>query len=134
MDTQALLRECVFKAIRSSGSGGQHVNKVSTKMELQFNVATSLVLSEPQKQQLKQVLYHRLTKDFVLILQCAERRSQYQNKLLIKKRFITLITDSLKVEKIRIPTKTPKAVIQRRLKNKRSQSLKKANRRKPDVE
>lgn len=103
-------------------------------MELQFNIETSLVLTFEQKEKLKQVLQSRLTKEDVLILQCSERRSQYQNKLLVKKRFITLIEDSLKTQKERIPTKTPKAVIQKRLKNKRSQSLKKSNRRKPEIE
>lgn len=134
MNHQQLIRECHFKAIRSSGSGGQHVNKVSTKMELQFNIETSLVLTFEQKEKLKQVLQSRLTKEYTLILQCSERRSQYQNKLLVKRRFITLIEDSLKTQKERIPTKTPKAVIQKRLKNKRSQSLKKTNRKKPEIE
>lgn len=134
MDYQQLLRECHFKAIRSSGSGGQHVNKVSTKMELQFNIEASFVLSFDQKERLKQVLQSRLTKDYVLILQCSERRSQYQNKLLVKRRFVELIEESLKTQKERIPTKIPKAVTQKRLKNKRNQSLKKVNRRKPEIE
>lgn len=134
MNYQELLRECHFKAIRSSGSGGQHVNKVSTKMELQFNIEASFVLSVEQKETLKQVLRSRLTKDHVLILQCSERRSQYQNKLLVKRRFVDLIEESLKTQKERIPTKIPKAITQKRLKNKRSQSLKKTNRRKPEIE
>jgi ribosome-associated protein len=134
MNYQELLRECHFKAIRSSGSGGQHVNKVSTKMELQFNIEASFVLNIEQKETLKQVLRSRLTKDHVLILQCSERRSQYQNKLLVKRRFVDLIEESLKTQKERIPTKIPKAITQKRLKNKRSQSLKKANRRKPEIE
>ena len=134
MDYQQLIRECYFKAIRSSGSGGQHVNKVSTKMELQLNIETSFVLSLEQKERLKEVLQSRLTKDHILILQCSERRSQYQNKLLVKRRFIELIEESLKTQKERIPTKIPKAITQKRLKNKRSQSLKKANRRKPEIE
>lgn len=134
MNYQELLRECHFKAIRSSGSGGQHVNKVSTKMELQFNIEASFVLSIEQKETLKQVLRSRLTKAHVLILQCSERRSQYQNKLLVKRRFVDLIEESLKTQKERIPTKIPKAITKKRLKNKRSQSLKKANRRKPEIE
>ncbi|NQX86561.1 MAG: aminoacyl-tRNA hydrolase [Flavobacteriaceae bacterium] len=134
MNTQELLKECLFKAVRSSGSGGQHVNKVATKIELQFSIETSAVLRLEQKEKLKKALQYRLTKDHVLLLQCSESRSQYQNKRLVKIRFIALITAHLKSNKPRIPTKVPRAAIQKRLKKKHNQSLKKTNRRKPEVE
>lgn len=130
----ALVNEVCFKAVRSSGSGGQHVNKVSSKVELTFNLSQSLVFNEKQKEQLLHKLKHRLTKDGVLIIQCDESRSQHKNKALVIKRFLELIKASLIIPKKRIPTKIPKSVIRKRLKNKRKLSDKKANRKKLDLD
>lgn len=99
IDKEALLQEVKFKAIRSSGAGGQHVNKVSSKIELTFNVLKSIALSDRQKERLQQKLQHRLTKDGVLILQCDESRSQHKNKDLVIKRFFDVISKSLAVPK-----------------------------------
>lgn len=131
---EALLQELFFKAVRSSGAGGQHVNKVSSKIELTFNVLESLVLTEEQKNRLVVKIQHRLTKNQVLILQCDESRSQHKNKELVIKRFLELVNSALIISKRRIPTKIPKAVIRKRLKNKRSLSEKKTNRKKPDID
>ena len=127
-DEEAILQELSFKAIRSSGSGGQHVNKVSSKIELTFNLRQSLVFDDEQRERLLEKLQTRLTKDGVLILQCGESRSQHKNKVIIIDRFLELIKASLIVPKKRKPTKVPKAVIRKRLKNKRIHSDKKANR------
>lgn len=129
-----LISELSFKAIRSSGSGGQHVNKVSSKVELIFNLTESNALSELQKERLINKLSSRLTKDNILILQCDENRSQHKNKELVIKRFLELIKNGLRVPKKRIPTKIPKSVIRKRLKSKSKLSDKKANRRKPNLE
>ena len=134
LNTEALILELNFKAIRSSGAGGQHVNKVSSKVELSFNLKASEALSDLQKQRIQKKLKNRLTNDGVLILQCGESRSQHKNKELVIKRFIELIKASIIVPKKRIPTKTPKAVVKKRLKNKRNLSEKKANRKKPDID
>ncbi|NMH86987.1 alternative ribosome rescue aminoacyl-tRNA hydrolase ArfB [Flavivirga algicola] len=134
IEEEALLQELSFKAVRSSGSGGQHVNKVSSKIELTFNLNTSLIFSEEEKERLQNKLKHRLTKDGLLILQCDESRSQHKNKELVIKRFLELIRLGLIVPKKRIPTKIPKAVIKKRLKDKRNLSDKKANRKKPDID
>lgn len=134
LNEDALLHELKFKAIRSSGSGGQHVNKVSSKIELSFNLKDSAVFTEAQKQRIFIKLQPRLTKQGILILQCDESRSQHKNKELVIKRFLKLIREALIVKKKRIPTKIPKAVIRKRLKNKRNLSDKKANRRKPDLD
>ncbi|MCL6293801.1 alternative ribosome rescue aminoacyl-tRNA hydrolase ArfB [Jejuia spongiicola] len=131
---EALLQELIFKAIRSSGAGGQHVNKVASKVELQFDLSKSLVFNEEQKERLQTKLKHRLTKENVLVLQCDESRSQHKNKDLIIKRFLELINYSLIIPKKRIPTKVPKSVIRKRLKNKRNLSEKKANRKKPNID
>lgn len=131
---EAILHELTFKAIRSSGSGGQHVNKVSSKVELTFNLSESLLFDDDQKERLLSKLQHRLSKEGVLILQCGESRSQHKNKEIIIKRFLVLIKDALKVPKKRKPTKVPKSVIKKRLKSKRKQSEKKVNRQKPDLD
>ena len=134
MDPEKLITELSLKAIRSSGSGGQNVNKVSTKIELQFDVENSSELNENEKELIKENLSTRLTKEDILILQCDESRSQLKNKQLIIKRFLDLIEASLLVQKKRIPTKTPKSVVKKRLKGKRKISEKKATRKKPDIE
>lgn len=133
-DETTILQELTFKAIRSSGSGGQHVNKVSSKVELTFNLSKSLIFKDSQKERIHQKLQHRLTKEGVLILQCGESRSQHKNKDIVIKRFLVLIKEALKVPKKRRPTKVPKSVIKKRLKGKRKQSEKKTNRKKPDLD
>ncbi|MGB3606702.1 alternative ribosome rescue aminoacyl-tRNA hydrolase ArfB [Psychroserpens sp.] len=134
LDDKALVNELNFKAIRSSGAGGQHVNKTSSKVELTFDLANSQILSEAQIALLKTKLESKLTKDDVLILQCGESRSQFRNKAIIIKRFIELIRVNLIVEKKRRFTKVPRAAIRRRLKIKRQNSEKKSNRRPPEIE
>ena len=129
-----LFYELNFKAVRSSGSGGQHVNKVSSKIELTFDLVNSLVFSEQQKDRLLIKLQNRLTKEGVLILQCGESRSQHKNKEIIIKRFLSIMDAALIIPKKRIRTKIPKSVIRKRLKNKRNLSKKKANRKKPDLD
>jgi len=131
---EALIKELNFKSIRSSGSGGQHVNKVSSKIELSFNLLNSLSLSEEQKERLLKTIKNRLTKNFTLILQCGESRSQHKNKAIVTQRFLNLINEGLHIPKKRKPTKIPKSVIAKRLKNKTTQSIKKANRKKPDID
>ena len=131
---QELEREFNFKAIRSSGSGGQHVNKVATKIELSFSVSESLVLNQEQKALIIDKLSNRLTKEHVLILQCRETRSQLKNKRIAISRAFSILESALEVKAERKPTKVPKSVIKKRLKNKKIQSEKKANRRKPNID
>ena len=131
---EAILHELTFKAIRSSGSGGQHVNKVSSKVELTFNLSESLLFDGDQKERLLRKLLNRLTKEGVLVLQCGESRSQHKNKGIIIKRFFSIIDTALIIPKKRIRTKIPKSVIRKRLKNKRNRSEKKANRKKPNLD
>lgn len=133
-DEQGILQELTFKGIRSSGAGGQHVNKTSSKVEFTFDLEASEVLSEEQKERLKTNLETRLTKTFVLILQCGESRSQHKNKSIIISRFLELIATNLIEEKERILTKTPKAVKKKRLANKKKNSEKKANRKPPNLD
>lgn len=129
-----ILKELNFKFLRSSGKGGQHVNKVSTKVELSFNLKNSEALNKDQKDLLLRALSHKLTKEGLLILQCDESRSQHQNKTLVIQRFLQLIEEGLTVKKERKPTKIPRSVKEKRLANKRKTSEKKLSRKKPDIE
>jgi len=131
---EALKTELVYKAVRSSGSGGQHVNKVATKIELYFNVSNSKVLDKLQKEKLLHHLGNRVNKNGMLVMSCGKTRSQLKNKTIVNERFIQLIEAALKEEKQRIATKIPKAVKQKRLLQKRKNSEKKTNRKPPKME
>ena len=80
MDKERIIQELDFKAVRSSGAGGQHVNKVSSKVELYFNVTASNALSENEKERIYSKIGNRLTKDNMLILYSDESRSQHKNQ------------------------------------------------------
>jgi ribosome-associated protein len=134
LDTAALLSEVTFKAVRSSGAGGQHVNKVSSKVVLFFNVAQSQALSDQEKDTLINNLGRKLTGRSILVLNCDETRSQIKNKELVIKRFLALIQEGLKTQKPRKVTKIPKAVKQKRLDDKRRQAQLKSSRKKPDID
>jgi ribosome-associated protein len=133
METEKIISELHFKAVRSSGAGGQNVNKVSSKMVLSFDVIHSKGLSDEEKALLLQKLASRLTSENSLILHCDEDRSQFRNKDIVIKRFLNIITSALAVPKIRKATKVPKSVIKKRLKDKKNISEIKQNRKKPDV-
>ena len=133
MDAEGLISELTFKAIRSSGSGGQHVNKVATKNVLYFDLVNSNYLDEEQKLRLHSILKNRINKEGILILSSGQSRSQLKNKTTAINRFLDIIQQGLKEEKERKKTKLPQAVKRKRLEDKRKASEKKANRRKPDV-
>ena len=133
MNQEVLLSELQLKAVRSSGAGGQNVNKVASKVELTFSLDDSLGLSDEEKYLLKQTIASRLTKDNFLLLQCDESRSQHKNKTLVIERFFKVIEEGLVVPKQRKPTKVPKQVKIKRLKTKRIASEKKANRKPPEI-
>ncbi len=134
MKKDILESELQFKAVRSSGAGGQNVNKVASKVELIFDLEVSLGLTDDEKVLLKKSISNRLTKDNVLLLQCEESRSQHKNKTLVIQRFFDLITKGLIIPKKRLPTKTPRSVIRKRLKAKRKVSDKKTNRKPPELD
>lgn len=133
MDKQQIISELSYKAVRSSGAGGQNVNKVSSKVVLSFHVMQSSALTNDQKMLVTSNLASRLTADGNLILNCDEDRSQIRNKDLVTKRFFKLIADALFVAKERKATKIPKSVIKKRIKDKKNTSEIKKNRRKPEL-
>lgn len=128
VNREQLLQELTFKASRSGGKGGQHVNKVSSKVLLSWDVQQSAALTEEQKQRIAERLANRISKEGLLQLDSSIDRSQIRNKELAIERFFLLIEDALKEDKKRIPTKTPKSVILNRLDRKKKQSDKKADR------
>lgn len=134
MNQAQLIKELQFKAIRSSGSGGQHVNKVATKVELQFSIESSDAFSNEEKVRLQKTLASKLNKEGFLVMQCGETRSQYRNKEILKKRILALIQFHLRPKKIRKKTKVPHSVKLKRLQMKRKNADKKANRKKPKLD
>ncbi|MDG1380225.1 MAG: alternative ribosome rescue aminoacyl-tRNA hydrolase ArfB [Flavobacteriaceae bacterium] len=133
MNSSILISEITLKAIKSSGSGGQHVNKVATKIELQFNVLNSLALTQQEKALVLVYLKSRLTKNNVLIMQCQETRSQLKNKQILVERFLRLIQEANKAPKKRIPTKVPNGSNMKRLETKKLNAHKKSSRKKPEI-
>ena len=133
METEKILKELSFKAVRSSGAGGQNVNKVSSKVVLTFDFNNSAALNEEQKVVIAKKLATKLTSEGLLILNCDEDRSQLKNKTIIVKRFLDLIKKALLVAKKRKPTKIPRAAVEKRIKAKRNLSEIKQNRRPPEV-
>ena len=134
MEKENIVKELKFKAIRSSGAGGQHVNKVSSKIELTFDLGNSEALNDDEKTLLKSKLSSKLTSENILILTVEETRSQHKNKELAIKKFVTLIVTNLKKPKKSTPTKPSKSVIKKRTETKLKKSVKKALRRKPDLD
>src|SRR4030042_6472417 len=96
------INELIFNATRSSGPGGQHVNKVSTRMELRFDVIASKQLNEKEKQIILTRLKSRISKEGVLILVSQSERSQHDNKINVIEKFNKII------EKALTPVKKPK--------------------------
>lgn len=132
MDKERIINELDFKAVRSSGAGGQNVNKVASKVVLSFNLYESDSLTEKEKEIAAKNLTNRLTNDNVVILHCDEDRSQLRNKDIVIKRFLQLIEEGIKIPKKRKRTKIPKSAIKKRLKNKKNHSEKKQLRKPPD--
>ncbi len=128
MNKELIKTELQYKAVRSSGAGGQNVNKVATKIQIQFSVENSNGLTADEKITLSEKLSNRITKDGFIMVECDETRSQLKNKELCIQRLFLLLENGLKKDKKRIATKIPKAVIKKRLNDKKLNSEKKENR------
>jgi ribosome-associated protein len=131
---QKIIAELKFKAIRSSGAGGQHVNKTSSKIELTFDLENSTAFSESQKNILREKLASKLTKNNLFILFCEETRSQHKNKEIVIKRLLNILEIALKLQKKRKPTRPSKSSLLKKAENKQRNSLKKELRKKPKLD
>jgi ribosome-associated protein len=132
MKTEVIISELNFKAIRSSGAGGQNVNKVASKMVLIFDVATSHGLNEDEKILLQTKLKTKISQENLLILTCDEDRSQFKNKKIIIKRFFEMLEKALVLPKVRKATKISKGANEKRIQEKKKASEIKAGRKKLD--
>jgi len=120
--------ELHFSASRSSGPGGQNVNKVNTKVELRFHVASSTLLSDEEKILLLEKLAKKINSDSELILVSQTERSQIKNKEKVIEKFYSLLIRALTPRKKRKPTKPSQASKEERLEEKRKQAEKKERR------
>lgn len=130
MNREKIIQELSIKAVRSSGAGGQNVNKVSSKIVLSFSISESEGLEDSQKNLIISKLNSRLTQNNVLILNCDEDRSQLKNKSIAIKRLFQILQNALAIPKERKETSVPKSVIRKRIKDKKNLSATKALRRK----
>lgn len=132
MDPSLLHPELTFRTSRSSGSGGQHVNKVESRVELLFDIRGSAVLTDAQKALLFERLENRITKDGVLLIARQNHRSQRRNREAALTAFDELIASALRPRKQRKKVKPLIANKKKRLEDKKRRSEKKAMRRKVD--
>jgi ribosome-associated protein len=123
-----LLSEVKFNTSRSSGPGGQNVNKVNTKAELRFNIKESAFLAENQKALLLVRLKNKINSKGELVLSSEDERSQMKNKILVTDKFFHLIEVALTVQKHRKPTKPTRASLEKRLRSKKKHAEKKSQR------
>jgi len=127
-DIQSLLNECRFEATRSSGSGGQNVNKVSTKVILLFDVLESNVLDHEQKDIFLSKLHTRISKLSIFRISSGRERTQLANRKLVTEKFISLATKAFETEEERIATKPTASSVRKRIEGKKVQSGKKSTR------
>ena len=128
MNKEILQTEINFKAIRSSGPGGQHANKVASKVVLTFNLENSKAFTVEEKEQLFIKFKTKLSKDNTLILSAETTRSQHKNKEIVTNRFFEMIQKGLQKPKNRKATKPSRGSIKKRLEKKKKQAYKKVMR------
>ncbi len=133
MNKEQILKELKFKYVRSSGPGGQHVNKVASKVLVFFDLQKSDGLDTNEKNLIASKLSSRLTKDLVLIMECDENRSQIRNKEKVISRLVSLLKKGCFVAKKRLSTKPSKSSVKRNLEQKKRRGEIKKNRMKPRI-
>ncbi len=125
IQAEDLAKELAFSASKSSGPGGQNVNKVNTKVTLRFDVVNSKLLNKEQKVTILKKLTSKITKDGIFIISAQSTRSQLKNKEEAVQKLDRLLTKAFAKRKPRKSTKPTKAAVRKRLDNKKKQSEKK---------
>ncbi len=120
--------EVRFSASRSGGPGGQHVNKVATRVTLRFDLEGSPTLTPAQKARMRRRLGARVSSDGTVRVVSRRRRSQFANRVLALERLVGLLREALRPETPRRPTAVPAAERERRLEEKRRRALRKRGR------
>jgi ribosome-associated protein len=123
--------EWIVRTSRSQGPGGQNVNKVDTKVEIRFHPASSLLLTNDEKELLQQRLIKKLTGDGFLIITSQSERSQARNRQVAAEKFYRVMNHMLTIRKARKPTGRTKASKEKRLDGKKIKADKKTLRKKP---
>lgn len=123
-----LLNEIRIRTSRSSGPGGQHVNKTESRVELYWNLEESRLFTSEQKIRLRKRLKTRLTAEGVLIMTSQATPSQVRNREIVTQRFLELVKKMLKPPKKRIATKPSRGAVEKRLKQKKATGEKKRRR------
>ena len=134
MDIETLIKEFNFKTAKSSGPGGQHVNKTSSKVFASFHIQNSKGLNDDEKELLSTKLFKKISSGGYITVSAGNSRSQHQNKSIVIDRLIELIKLSLARSKPRKKTKPSKASIEKRLQQKKKITLKKINRKLPKID
>ncbi|MCG8700890.1 MAG: aminoacyl-tRNA hydrolase [Bacteroidales bacterium] len=132
MNSSQLEKELIVKTSRSGGPGGQHVNKTETRVELHFQIESSLALSDEEKSLLLARLKNKLTQDGRLIVVSSNSRSQLANKFDAEQKLKALLIQNMQPIKKRKKTKPSKASVEKRLESKKNRGAIKNSRRKPD--
>ncbi|MFN8334188.1 MAG: alternative ribosome rescue aminoacyl-tRNA hydrolase ArfB [Cyclobacteriaceae bacterium] len=127
-----LLHELLFSASRSSGPGGQNVNKVNSRITLRFNIRESTILTDDEKSILLTKLGSRLTEAGELMVHAQDKRSQLQNKEAVMAKFDVMLAKAFEKKKARKATKPSKTAVQKRINSKKKRSEKKQWRQKPE--
>ncbi len=130
MNTEQLLKEIELEATKSSGAGGQHVNKVATKVQLKWLVEASEALTSEQKEMVFAFAKNIINEAGYLRLSASKSRSQLTNKKAVIQKLFSLLSEALTPKNKRMPTKKPNAAIHKRLKTKKINSELKQSRKK----
>jgi len=127
-----LLSEVLYSAVRSSGPGGQNVNKLNTKVEIRFSVINSNILSVTEKNKIRVKLKNRINAEGELVLVSQIERSQWRNREKVTEKFFFLLEDALTPVKKRIKTKPSYSSRLKRIESKKKLGQKKQLRKPPE--